>query len=394
MVNPSYIWSVDKPRGFKSWMRSGHWTAWFLFAVTGILYAVAWPTLFLTHQVPAELAPIVAAFAAFPLLLILVNPLLGWSISAASAVLIPLIFDRLPGWSYPWQVVHLLELLVLIVAVAWTRSLPTVLKVWLASAVLFLIAMPADADAGWAFGVTAIVFAVLLVRWLVLSRRQVAALEEVSELERAKRTVLQERTRIARDLHDIVAHHMSMVVVSAQTAPYRHTDVPPSLQAEFETIAATGRQALNEIRGLLGVLRSDAELAELAPAPTLADLPDLFTSAQRAGVPLTWQFDGSTALVGELIGATAYRIVQECLANASRHAPGSPVVAEVIVTTDGVGIEVRNRMVTASAEPGLGIAGMRERAAAVGGTVAVHDTDGEFVVWTYLPSVPAALIAG
>jgi signal transduction histidine kinase len=375
-------------------LRNGHWTAWLLFAVTGILYAVAWPTLFLTHQVPAELAPIVAAFAAFPLLLLLVNPLLGWSISAGAAVAIPLVFDRLPTWSYPWQVVHLIELLVLTVAVAWTRPLPTVLKMWGASTVLFLIAMPANADAGWAFGVTAIVFAVLLVRWLVLSRRQVAELEEVGELERARRTVLQERTRIARDLHDVVAHHMSMVVVSAQTAPYRHADVPPSLQAEFETIAATAREALNDIRGLLGVLRSDTELVELAPAPTIADLPDLFTSTQRAGVPLTWQFDGSTALVGELIGATAYRIVQECLANASRHAPGSPVVAEVIVTSDGVGIEVRNRLMTelsAPTAPGLGIAGMRERAAAVGGTVAVHDTDGEFVVWTYLPGVPASV---
>ncbi|MDV3127141.1 histidine kinase [Mycobacterium sp. 21AC1] len=387
---------MDRPKGFKNWLRHGRWTAWLVMVVSGILYAVAWPTLFLTHQVPAPLAPIVAALAAFPLLLLLVNPLLGWSISAASAVAIPLIFDRLPTWSYPWQVVHLIELLVLTVAVAWTRSLPTVLKVWLASTVLFLIAMPADADAGWAFGITAIMFAVLLVRWLVLSRRQVAELEEVSELERARRTVLQERTKIARDLHDVVAHHMSMVVVSAQTAPYRHTEVPSSLQAEFETIAATGRQALNEIRGLLGVLRSDGDLALLAPAPTIADLPELFASTQRAGVPLTWQIDGSTALVGELIGAAAYRIVQECLANASRHAPGSPVAADVSITVDGVGIEIRNRRLPESSEPavpGLGIAGMRERAMAVGGMVAVHDgfDDGEFVVWSYLPFVPASV---
>src|SRR5688500_16251888 len=250
------------------------------------MYVVAWPTLFLTHQVPAALAPIVAALAALPLLLLLFNSLLGWSISAGAALAIPLFFDRLPGWSYPWQVVHLIVLLVLIVGVAWTRPLPVVLKVWAASAVLFLIAMPADADAGWAFGVTAIVFGVVLVRGLVLSRRQVAHLEEESDLERARRTVLQERTRIARDLHDVVAHHMSMVVVSAQTAPYRHADVPPSLQAEFETIAATGRQALNEIRGLLGVLRSGSEPVELAPAPTIADLPALFTATQRAGVPL------------------------------------------------------------------------------------------------------------
>jgi signal transduction histidine kinase len=254
--------------------------------------------------------------------------------------------------------------------------------------------MPAQADAGWAFGVTAIVFAVLLVRWLVLSRRQVAALEEVSELERARTTVLQERTRIARDLHDVVAHHMSMVVVSAQTAPYRHTDVPPSLLEEFETIAATGRQALNEIRGLLGVLRSDAEVAEWAPAPTVADLPVLFAATQRAGVPLTWRMDGSTEWVSELVGVAAYRIVQECLANAARHAPGTPVAVDVSITVDGVGVEVRNPLLTESWEPpvpGLGISGMRERAAAVGGMVAVHDTEGEFVVWSYLPCVPVSV---
>lgn len=382
---------MNDSTGFKN-----HWTTWLLAAVTAILYAVAWPTLFLTHQVPAALAPVVAALAAWPLILVLINPVLAWSISAGAAVAIPLFFDRLPVWDYPWQVVHLIVLLVLIVAVTWTRPLPVVLKVWAASALLFLIAMPAHADAGWAFGVTAIMFGVLLVRWLVLSRRQVAALEEVSELERAKRTVLQERSRIARDLHDVVAHHMSMVVVSAQTAPYRHAAVPAHLQAEFETIAATGRQALNEIRGLLGVLRSDGDLAELAPAPTIADLPELFASTQRAGVPLTWQIDGSAALAGDLIGATAYRIVQECLANASRHAPGAPVTAEVSITVDGVGIEIRNRPTAATSwaapEPGLGILGMRERAAAVGGIVAVHADDDEFVVWSYLPTVAASVV--
>jgi signal transduction histidine kinase len=381
----------------KTLWRRWHWSTWLVVAVTGTAYAVAWPTLFLTHDVPAPLAPIVAALAAWPLLLVRINPLLGWAISAGSAVAIPLFFDQLPAWSYPWQVVHIIELLVLIVAVAWTRPLPVVLKVWLASTLLFFIEMPSHVDSGWAFGVTAIVFVVLLVRWLVLSRRQVARLEQVSDLERARRTVLQERTKIARDLHDVVAHHMSMVVVSAQTAPYRHQDVPPGLQAEFETIAATGRQALNEIRGLLGVLRSDAELPELAPAPQISDLPELFSSTQRAGVPLTWRIDGSSTAVGEMVGAAAYRIVQECLANASRHAPGSPVTADVSITADGIGIEIRNRLTTPPsppAVPGLGIAGMRERATAVGGVVAVHDDDGEFVVWAYLPYLPAIVPAG
>jgi hypothetical protein len=137
---------------------------------------VAWPTLFVTHSVPAALGPIVAALAAWPLLLVRINPLLGWAISAGSAVAIPLFFDRLPTWSYPWQVVHLIELLVLIVAVA--------------SIVLFFVAMPVHSDSGWAFGVSVIVFVTLLVRWLVLSRQQVARLEEVSDLERARHTVL------------------------------------------------------------------------------------------------------------------------------------------------------------------------------------------------------------
>ena len=378
-------------------LRQWHWSTWLVVAVTGILYAVAWPTLFLTHDVPAALGPIVAALAAWPLLLVRINPLVGWAISAGSAVAVPLFFDRLPTWTYPWQVVHLIELLVLIVAVTWTRPLPVVIKVWLASTLLFFVAMPSHVDSGWAFGATVCVFVVLMVRWLVLSRRQVARLEQVSDLERARRTVLQERTRIARDLHDVVAHHMSMVVVSAQTAQYRHDGVPPGVQAEFETIAATGRQALNEIRGLLGVLRSDAELPELAPAPLISDLPELFSSTQRAGVPVTWRIEGSTAVVGDLIGATVYRIVQECLANASRHAAGSPVTADVNITADGVGIEMRNRLTTppsVPAVPGLGIAGMRERATAVGGVVAVHDDDGEFVVWAYLPYLPAVVPAG
>jgi signal transduction histidine kinase len=363
-------------------------------AITGILYAVAWPTLFVTHSVPAALGPIVAALAAWPLLLVRINPLLGWAISAGSAVAIPLFFDRLPTWSYPWQVVHLIELLVLIVAVAWTSPLPVVIKVWLASTVLFFVAMPAHADSGWAFGVSTIVFVTLLVRWLVLSRRQVARLEEVSDLERARRTVLQERTRIARDLHDVVAHHMSMVVVSAQTAPYRHDGVPPGLQAEFETIAATGRQALNEIRGLLGVLRSDAEMPELAPVPHISDLPELFTSTQRAGVPLTGgsRFDRWWANRSGR-PSTERRSAGE----RPQHAAGSPVTADVNITADGVGIEMRNRLSTtasAPAVPGLGIAGMHERATAVGGVVAVHDDDGEFVVWAYLPYLPAVVHAG
>ena len=176
-------------------------------------------------------------------------------------------------------------------------------------------------------GLSAIVLFALLIRWLVLSRRELAKQEEVSELERARRTVLEEKARIARDLHDVVAHHMSLVVVQAQSAPYRIEDVSPSAAAEFEAIGATAREALNEIRGMLGVLRSDGVLAENSPQPGTADVPALLESSARAGVRLSWESTGNPAAISATTGLALYRILQESLSNASRHASRHEVLA-------------------------------------------------------------------
>ena len=217
-----------------------------IFVVTAILYSVAWPTLQLTHDVPIPIMPIVSALAVFPLVLVRANPALGWAISAASAVVVPVAFDRLPGYDFPWQVTHLIVLLVLVSTVSLRCAFPVVAVVWLSTVLLFLGFTPGNDGVGWAVGLSAIVLFALLIRWLVLSRRELAKQEEVSELERARRTVLEEKARIARDLHDVVAHHMSLVVVQAQSAPYRIEDVSPSAAAEFEAIGATAREALNE----------------------------------------------------------------------------------------------------------------------------------------------------
>src|SRR5690606_34464969 len=134
--------------------------------------------------------------------------------------------------------------------------------------------MPDDLKA-WAVGQALVMGVALLIRWLVISRRQIAVQQDEVETERARRAVVEERGRIARELHDVVAHHMSMIVVQAQSAPLRHGVDDPKVVAEFQAIEGTARQALTEVRSVLGVLRDEHGPVETAPQPDLAQLPSL-----------------------------------------------------------------------------------------------------------------------
>ena len=136
------------------------------------------------------------------------------------------------------------------------------------------------------------------------------------EDERQRRAVLEERTRIARELHDVVAHHMSLIAVRAETAPYRLTGLPESALAEFSSLSGVAREALTEMRRLLGVLRDDAP-ADLAPQPELADLPTLVEGAREAGLSIELSAPASLRPVPSGVGVCAYRIVQESLSNAA-----------------------------------------------------------------------------
>lgn len=368
--------------------------------VTAILYSIALPTLQLTHDVPAPIMPVVAALAVFPFVLVRTNPALGWAISAGSAVVIPLAFDRVPGYDYPWQVTHIIVLLALLLAVSMRCAVQIVGLAWISTVLLFLGYTPGDDGIGWAVALPAIVMFGLLIRWLVLSRRQLAKQEEVSELERARRTILEEKAKIARDLHDVVAHHMSLVVVQAQSAPYRIADVSPAAAAEFDSIGATAREALNEIRGMLGVLRSDGVVADDAPQPGAGDVPALLESSARAGVRLSWQSAGSAEMVSATTGLALYRILQESLSNASRHAPGTDVHVRLDYGVDVTYLEVVNgspqERGVATHRPGTGghgVAGMRDRAVGVSGWLdARARSDGGFEVVARLPSTASAAV--
>jgi signal transduction histidine kinase len=234
----------------------------------------------------------------------------------------------------------------------------------------------------------------------IVSRRTGHALAEQvahSELEEARRALLEERTRIAREMHDVVAHHMSLIAVQAETAPYRLDDLSDGAKEEFTALSATAREALNDVRRLLGVLRSDGP-AERAPQPKLADIATLVETSRRAGlsVDLAMPANGDAA-VSHAVGLCAYRIVQEALSNAGRHAPGTWVHVAVERDPDVLRLDVVNGPPTTppqasleEARAGHGIAGMKERVALLGGSLSAEPNIlGGFAVSAVLPLTAA-----
>lgn len=246
-----------------------------------------------------------------------------------------------------------------------------------------------------------------LIRSIRTARGALAEARELTELELAKRQIAEERTRIAREMHDVVAHGMSVIQVQAASARYRYPELRPEVADEFDELAATARVALGEMRALLGVLRADDD-AEHAPQPSLAELPELAARSRAAledqlPVALRTRMDPVCQLA-------VYRVVQESLGNAARHAPGA--AASVTLTghseprSGGPGsarVTIRNASPSASAvaaapaaDPsGHGIRGMRERVGALGGSLAAGPTpDGGFQVVALVPIIPDAPGAG
>ncbi|MCI0690313.1 MAG: histidine kinase [Sporichthyaceae bacterium] len=212
----------------------------------------------------------------------------------------------------------------------------------------------------------------------------------------AAAAVTAERARLARDLHDVVAHHVSLIAVRAETAPYTLTEPTPETRAVLDEIAQSARLALDELRTILGVLRrSDAESAERAPQPTLADVRQLVATAEEAGqrVVLTWAAD--PAGVNDAVGLVAYRLVQEGLTNARSHAAGATVQVDVRTVGDALLVRVHNDAPDPALPPsppqtersgGFGLVGLRERVESVGGQLSVGAVaDGGFVVDARFP---------
>ena len=327
--------------------------------------------------------------ATLPAALAVRSPLWAWRVGYPMLYLG--VLGASPRDAWPWNAVQILGFLFLLAVLA-ARADPGV-AAWAGALTLVPLYLFVGERAN-AHGAVVLIVVVLIVGDQVRRRRQsqraLAEQTELSELEKARRAILEERTRIARELHDVVAHHMSMIAVQAETAPYRLAALPEPARVEFAAIAGSARGALTEMRRLLGVLRSDAEEVPTAPQPRLADLRHLVDAAGRAGMAVRLDPLPEGASVEAPLGLAAYRIVQEALANAARHAPGAPVRVTVERAGGRLHVRIRNGPATVAAAPapdvGHGLSGMRERAVLLGGDLAAVPTpDGGFAVSASFP---------
>jgi signal transduction histidine kinase len=240
--------------------------------------------------------------------------------------------------------------------------------------------------------------------WAGIARRaRSEAMEHSAAREVITGTLLEhtargERARIVRELHDVVAHHISMVAVQAETARLTTPGMPAAGAQRLSAIGDTARAALTEMRRLLGVLREDAQTgaAERRPQPGLKQLNDLLDEARdasRTGTRLILR--GPPITLDPGVELAAYRIVQEALTNARRHAPGAAVDVELHYTDDAVRLHIRDNgpgPLPATPAGSHGLAGMRERAAAVGGQLRTGAAaGGGFLVEATLPAKAEAL---
>ncbi|WP_203417088.1 sensor histidine kinase [Jiangella ureilytica] len=373
-----------------------------------VIFWTAIATIEASVDIHPLLVPVAGLAIALPAGLVDRNPLIGWRLATVIGVVLVLLGPPAGGeYDGAWPVIFQWTWLATVFFVAVRYDRWTTICVW--AVTVAAMTTGSGHNAGTSVTLIVAVTAVAVIGDLVRARRSTSRdLErqtELSELEKARRTVLEERSRLARDLHDVVAHHMSMVVVQAETAPYRLRDLPDDARAEFASIGGSARQALDEIRGLLGVLRGTDDGVALAPQPGVDQLADLVGGARRSGVAVELTTAGAPPpSLSAAVGLSAYRIVQESLANAVRHAPGTEVTVDVRYTETAIELRIRNApprpggvsgagadAASRAAGSGHGLLGMRERAAVVGGTLSAGPAGtGGFAVDAVLPYRAAA----
>ncbi|MGC4947311.1 sensor histidine kinase [Streptomyces sp. DT224] len=313
-----------------------------------------------------------------------------------SMVLVPV--SVVVGGYEPWAPsVFISHLVVLFVVAARTRP-RTAAWMWALTLLLGLVVegvVTGGAGGPNTAGMAVVsAFALLVVSMVQVRReaqREVTVQRTVTAVERDRRTLLEERTTIARELHDVVAHHMSVVAIQAEAAPYRVENPPPELEQVFVTIRENAVAALTELRRVLGVVRADDYEAPDAPQPTLADLDRLLANVGDAGLVTEKAVTGAVRELPQGVELSAYRIIQEALSNSLRHAPGATARVEIGYVLGGLGLRVVNGPPTAPVKPspgaGHGITGMRERVAMLNGEMTAEATEeGGYEVTAFIPA--------
>jgi signal transduction histidine kinase len=377
--------------------------------LTVVAVAIFWisvPTLVGFYELPIAVAFGTATVQCGTILLVVSRPRTATALHLLAIAGVGVATELMSDKPWPMPLPSLIALSAFICVVGFRHRWTTSIALWwLVFAVLVVLVLTnprAFTDtAVWGYDllITVTVTLVVLVLSITLGQRrhirdQLNSARRDVELEQAKRQSVEERARIARELHDVVAHSMSIVHVQAMSASFRITDLPPAGIQEFEEIARTAQTALREMRQLLGALRPGNDV-EVAPQPQLKDLIDLAEGASLAGTEVTIEMESDVAGLPPIVQLTAYRVVQEALSNVVRHAPDAKVDVEVDLPRPNL---VRIRVVNgrpgrnpgpARVSPdtgGLGLRGMRERVALLEGTLRHGPTpEGGFAIEAAIP---------
>ncbi|MFF8191778.1 sensor histidine kinase [Streptomyces bobili] len=404
-------------------------SVWLRWLPHGLVCLVAFGTLvangdFLSdrYQLGAQFGPLCAVVQGVAVVLALWRPVPAWWLSTVVTVAVALVArGRLihdphsgdPSWPWgpPGLIAQCTVLLLLSLRVPTRVSVEALALTALATYVVQGVIGGANYGPSGTLAVTLFAVVVLLgtaLRGRREARHQLVEQAGITAEERARRTLLEERNRIARELHDVVAHHMSVISIQAQVAPHLVENPSAELRENLEGIRKNALEALTELRRVLGVLRSEnpedpfglgaagGGAAPHAPQPTLDRLDALIDNTRAAGLDVVTLVRGRAPAYPPGMQLSAYRIVQEALSNALRHAPGSQVRVEVTHDRRGLSLEVTNSRprgpVRSSPGAGHGLLGMRERAVMLGGHVAAHPTlHGGFTVLAFLPKDGTAL---
>jgi len=357
-------------------------------------------------DVPALVAFVAGIGQSAALVLILVRPTAATALQLLAVAVFAVAIPPGSGPTWPLTAMGGLTLIAHVGLVAARTGRRTALTTLWASVLLLMLVMLLDprgrSVTDWLpimilypiFSVLTLGAVLMARRWREI-RRELADARHDVEVEQSQRAVAEERTRIARELHDVVAHSMSVIHMQATSASYRIKDLDPESKAEFARIAAGARSTMREMRQLLAVLRDESAEAELTPVPGLGRLPELVESAGRAGVPVEVREAEAVraAVLPESVALAAYRIIQESLSNVIRHAPG----ARTMICLDLEGLDLVLSVVNdAGAQPAQpmeapgrashGLPGMRERVRLVGGSLQAGARDeGGYRVAARLP---------
>ncbi|GAB3311924.1 histidine kinase [Epidermidibacterium keratini] len=368
-----------------------------LITIAVILYAVQAPVLGAAYGAGA-FGMLLALPGSIAVVLARTNAPAAVGLVLAGTIVIALTVHRAESLPFPWTVPAMLAMFVCCLILGYAVDLRQASLTW---GVTLAITVPLEfvrmgrLTDPWYVLVSVGTCAVLLgigIRMLRASEARADAQAEIGAQERERREILEEKAKMARELHDVVAHHMSVITVQAASAEYRHAGLPADVRDEFRAISEQSRSSLAELRRILGVLRGDDAALALAPQPGVGDLPRVIEHVERAGTPVELvvaDLDG----LAESVSIATYRIVQESLSNVVRHAPGARARIVIDRTPSAIELTVTNTagqgIIDAFPSGGHGIRGMKERALALGGTLSAGPrADGGFVVSAWLPLQP------